>query len=361
MPDVFSIYNCGTSFSRQNLDETVADLARRTVGAENRDWMINDGPGSSSRSVPGSASAYERGLAAQTKTPGTRDPVTGMKASSLFARATAGITAGPKGMVTGFGWEQNVKHTMAVLNATFDLPRVINMAGWSRGAITCFMIANALYDDPRTRSIEVNIFAFDPVPGPGNFDDPNKVTLPPNVNHYAAIVQEDERRKIMRPAVTSAVDVPGVKTRFYYMPGSHATPVFRTKNEVGLIAAFLAHKFLQKHRTRLNSAIELSGRDLCELYAKIRIDIAEYRGDHGGFLQVLGRQKRQAPNNFRDTEYFINDHHAHQFQKTFPDVWSALNKGVTPANQTSFDNGIKMVRSMAPTTYLSLEKTGILG
>jgi hypothetical protein len=27
MPDVFSIYNCGTAFNRQNLDETVADLA----------------------------------------------------------------------------------------------------------------------------------------------------------------------------------------------------------------------------------------------------------------------------------------------------------------------------------------------
>jgi hypothetical protein len=37
MPDVFSIYNCGTSHNRQNLDETVADLARRKAGAENRD------------------------------------------------------------------------------------------------------------------------------------------------------------------------------------------------------------------------------------------------------------------------------------------------------------------------------------
>lgn len=137
-----------------------------------------------------------------------------------------------------------MKHTMAVWNATLDLPRVINMAGWSRGAITCFMIAHALYDNPRTRPIRVNIFAFDPVPGPGNFDDPNKITLPPNVSHYAATVQQDERRKIMRPAVISAAETEGVKARFYYMPGSHSTPVFRTKSEVGLIAAFLARKFL---------------------------------------------------------------------------------------------------------------------
>jgi hypothetical protein len=27
MPEVFTIYNCGTSHNRQNLDETVADTA----------------------------------------------------------------------------------------------------------------------------------------------------------------------------------------------------------------------------------------------------------------------------------------------------------------------------------------------
>jgi hypothetical protein len=353
MPDVFSIYNCGTAFNRQNLDETVADLARRSVGAENRDWIINDGPGSSSHDASRSASAYERGLAAQAKTPGTRDPISGMKESSYFAAS--------QGLVTGYGWEHNVKHTMAVLNATLDLPRVINMAGWSRGAITCFMIAHALHDNPRTRGIEVNIFAFDSVPGPGNFNDPNKITLPPNVSHYAATVQQDERRKIMRPAVTSAAEVEGVKAKFYYMPGSHSTPVFRTKNEVGLIAAFLAHKFLQKHGTKLNNPIQLSSRDLCELYAKIRIDIAKYQHKHGGILQALGRQTRQVPNNFQDTEYFINDHHAHHFRKTFPDVWTALNRGVTAPNQGAFDNAIRVLRNLAPTTYSSLETVGIVG
>lgn len=352
MPEVFSIYNCGTSHNRQNLDETVADLARRTVGAENRDWMINEGVGSFSKAASASASAYERGLAAQAKTPGTRNPVTGMAEISPLAL--------PGGIATGYGWEQNVEHTMAVLHATVDLPRVINMAGWSRGAITCFMIAHALENDPRTRSIEVNIFAFDPVPGPGNFDDPDKVTLSPNVKSYAAVVQQDDRRKIFRPAVIGPDEVPGVRSRFYYMPGSHTTPVFRTRNEVALIAAYLSHKFMQKHGTRLNTPIVLSARDLCELYAKIRIDIAQYRGQHGGILQLLGRQSRNISNNFRDTAYFINDHHAHQFQKTFPRVWSALNTGVTPAGRASFEAAVQQVRSMAPTTYLSLEKAGLL-
>jgi len=352
MPDVFTIYNCGTSHNRQNLDETIADLARRTTGAENRDWMINDGPGSFSHGAGNRAKADERSLAAQAKTPGTRDPITGMKQASPLAIL--------RGVVNGYGWEANVEHTMAVLNRTLDLPRTINMAGWSRGAITCFMIAHALYENPRTSGIEVNIFAFEPVPGPGNFDDPDKVTLPPNVKRYAAIVEQDERRKIFKPALTEADEAPGVKTRFYYMPGGHSTPVFRTKNEVGLISAFLAHRFLQQHGTRLNDPIRLTPRDLCELYSKIRIDFAEYQNRGGGFLQLLGRQRRTVPNNFEDTSYFVNEHHASQFRKTFPQVWLALGNGVKASNRMAFDSALRMVRSIAPTTFVSLQKTGIV-
>ena len=352
MPNVITIYNCGTSHNRQSLDETVANLASRTSGAENRDWIINDGPGSFSRGAKGSASAYERGLAAKAQTPGTRNPVTGLKEGSCLTML--------KGVASGEGWEHNVEHTMAVLDATIDLPSVINMAGWSRGAITCFMIAHALYENPRTRSIEVNIFAFDPVPGPGNFDDPHKVTLPPNVKNYAAVVQQDERRKIMKPTLISPEEAPGVKAKFYYMPGGHCTPVFRTKNEVGLIAAFLAHKFLQKHGTRLNEPISLTPKDLCELYAKTRLEIAAYRKEHGGFLQVLGMHSRKTPNNFQDTPYFINEHHAHQFRKAFPQIWLALERGVSAGSAGAFDRAAQTLRSFAPTTYLSLQKVGVL-
>ena len=235
MPEVFSVYNCGTSHNRQNLDETVADLARRSAGAENRDWMINDGPGSYSHNADKSARALDQSLAAQAKTPGTRDPITGLKEASAFAVI--------RGAVSGYGWEHNVDHTMAVLNATRDLPHTINMAGWSRGAITCFMIAHALYENPRTTTIAVNIFALDPVPGPGNFDDPEKVTLPANVRNYAAIVQQDERRKIFKPVLIDEDIAPGIKNRFYYMPGGHSTGVFRSRNEIGLIATFLVHVF----------------------------------------------------------------------------------------------------------------------
>jgi len=352
MPAVFTIYNCGTSHNRQNLDETVADLARRTAGAENRDWMINDGPGSYSHSAGSSAPSADRGLAAQAKTPGTCDPVSGRKEQSPFAVL--------RGVVDGYGWEQNVAHTIAVLEATIDLPQTINMVGWSRGAITCFMIAHALLDNPRMRSIVVNIFAFDPVPGPGNFDDANKVTLPSNVRAYVAVVQEDERRKIFRPALVDADEAGGVKSKFYYMPGGHSTGVFRIKNEVGLIGAFLTQRFLQKHGTQLNNPITLTSRDLCELYAKVRMDIAQYQSSGGGALTLLGKQRRAIPNRFQDTAYFINDHHASQFRKTFPQIWLALDHGVGDAGQPAFESALRILQNSAPTTFQSLQKTGIV-
>lgn len=352
MPTVFTIYNCGTSHNGQNLDETVADLARRTVGAENRNWMITDGPGSYSHSASSSAPALVRGLAAQAKTPGTRDPVSGLKKLASFAVA--------RGMVDGFGWEDNVAHVMAVLGATIELPQTINMVGWSRGAITCFMIAHALAKNPRTSGIPVNIFAFDPVPGPGNFNDPDKVTLPGNVRAYAAVVQEDERRKIFRPVLIHSDEASGAKTRFYYMPGGHSTGVFRTKTEVGLIGAFLAHRFLLKHGTHLNDPISLTARDLCELYGKIRLDLAQYRSSGGGVLTLLGKQHRAVANRFQDTAYFVNDHHANQFRKTFPQVWLALDRGVSNAGQAAFQSAVKLLQASAPTTFQSLQQTGIL-
>ncbi|MBV8672132.1 MAG: hypothetical protein JOZ33_01750, partial [Acidobacteriaceae bacterium] len=150
------------------------------------------------------------------------------------------------------------------------------------------------------------------------------------------------------------------KTRFYYMPGGHSSGVFRTKTEVGLIAAFLVHRFLEKHGTRLNDPIRLSTRDLCELYGKVRLEMAEYQSAGGGILTALGTQRRTVSNAFQDTAYFINDHHAKQFRKMFPQIWSALDHGVNDAGRAAFQGALKLVENSAPTTFLSLQKTGVI-
>jgi hypothetical protein len=341
MARVFTVYNCGTNFSRDNKDETVANLADRTAGAENRDWMINAGPGSASS---------QRSI-----TPGTS------RSDSEIKRLVVRVL----GLLGGYGWEQNVEHTLDVINAlnagSSQTLSGVNLVGWSRGGITCFMIAHALHEQTATRHLPVNIFAFDPVPGPFNFDDPHKTSMPPNVQHYAAVLQEDESRFVMKPvALPLNEQGPGQTRVFYPMPGAHSAGVSRRKTDSGLVASYLAHQFLQQHGTGLTSAIQLSSRDLCELYAHMRLDmIGNAKRSRGGLFRQLHSSRKEIINEFRDTVYFINWHHAQHFQQTFPTVWQAMETGITAANEASFDRAADNLRMHAPTTYESLVQAGI--
>lgn len=105
MPEVFTVYNCGTAFNRQRPDELVANLASRTQGAENREWLVNDGPGSAPTRPTGPMPG-DRTRAAQAKTPG-RAP----------DDINPAFVTQAKGIITGHGWEHNVAHTVQVLEA----------------------------------------------------------------------------------------------------------------------------------------------------------------------------------------------------------------------------------------------------
>jgi len=348
MSRIFTVYNCGTGFNRDRTDELVANLASRTGGSENRDWMITDGPGSSPSS---------RG-----RTPGTFDPKSGFATKGKLGSFVAKI----KGVVSGFGWEENVLHALEVMKAinagSNQKITTVNMAGWSRGAITCAMLAHAMAGDAATKSIHINIFALDPVPGPGNFG-PEQVTIPPNCLNYTGVFQEDEARKIMRPAVPDPLNDEESDThyKFFFMPGAHNTGAMRLKSEVALIVAYLAHKFLSKHGTSISEKISLTPRDLCELYAKIRIDIKEYRKKKGSALQrkLLGNEARgMLDNPFRETAYFVNNHHRRQFEKVFPAVWRALSGA--QVDGAALTAALQQVKTSAPTTWLSLQEVGIV-
>jgi hypothetical protein len=347
MSRVFTVYNCGTGFNRDRTQEVIANLASRTEGSENRDWMINDGPGSK----PGSKATLAR-------TPGLHDPKTGFKTKApAFAQL--------KGITEGYGWDHNVEHAMAVIGAiqtgSTTPITTINMSGWSRGAITCHMLAHALAAHPQTQGIKVNIFAFDPVPGPNNFKL-EQISLPSNVHHYTAIVMEDEARKIMKPVtfVDSADEESGKKFRTIALPGAHNTAVITLNSEVGTIGAALAHKFLIKHGTRLRAPFLLNDVQYCELYAKVRLDMAKYRGMTGSKAQkkLLGVFKRSVRNDFHDTPYFVNGHHAKRFEKSFPVLWRMMGQGAP--DQATVDREATLLRGRAPTTYQSLTALGII-
>ncbi|MCT8262211.1 hypothetical protein [Proteus terrae] len=255
---VLTVYLCGTgsnSFDNNNptfwQGELVSTLAQNNQGREFAQWFIVDGPGSGN-----------------------------LQEDDLWVESPN--YSDIKGSLFGSGWEENVNHALCLMKGNFDwqreklteeqynqlkkagipiedvkvtgsflwrkydygdrhvtqqqlqqqiirifrkdgiIPTQVNLVGWSRGGITCHMLANAMLADPQLKDIPVNIFAIDPVPGPLNFQ-PEKVTLGKNVKEYVGFYAKDERSKGFICVIpTVAADT---KMHIFPISGRHATLV----------------------------------------------------------------------------------------------------------------------------------------
>ncbi|WP_249678406.1 hypothetical protein [Pseudomonas abieticivorans] len=253
----FTVYFCGTGSNRFDDQhhsywngELVSTLANNTLDKEFAHWIVLDGPGS------GNLQSDE--LTIQTK-------------DHPYA-----------GVAFGTGWEENVNHAVNMIKGdvawkrqkltqenfdrlkeagipiheveeegrfwwrTYDygnrkvtqqdlqqgiirmfrkdgiLPTQVNLVGWSRGGISCHMLANAMLADPELKHIPVNIFAVDPVPGILNFQL-EKVTLGNNVKEYVGLYARDERSKGF--ACVIPMTAANTKVSIYPMFGRHGTLV----------------------------------------------------------------------------------------------------------------------------------------
>ena len=346
MPNVFTVYNCGTGFNRERTEELIGYLGTITAGMQAKPnsvtpqdkWMICDGPGSS-----------PRGTNPDSRTPG----------SGLFRKL--------RGNITGHGWEQNVQDAMAIIKFVHANSRIqtINMAGWSRGAVTCHMLANAIAADPDTRGIDINIFAADPVAGPGNRADPRKNTIPSNVRRYFAIVAEDEDRKIMKPVKvrmieSQSLEVHDQRVKIITLPGEHNTGVMKG-TPMGKLVWYLAHKFLTKCGTQLTGGITLSHIEVCECYAGIRMYMSDFRNMHGSTMGMLGRTGRGVDNDLSAHHFWVNNHHIGQFAKAFPIMGKAItNPNLLANGGFQLQQELTMMKNNAPWTYTALVKVGLI-
>ena len=255
---VLTVYLCGTgsnSFDNNNptfwQGELVSTLAQNNQGREFAQWFIVDGPGSGN-----------------------------LQEDDLWVESPN--YSDIKGSLFGSGWEENVNHVLCLMKGNFDwqreklteeqynqlkkagipiedvkvtgsflwrkydygdrhvtqqqlqqqiirifrkdgiIPTQVNLVGWSRGGITCHMLANAMLADSQLKDIPVNIFAIDPVPGPLNFQ-PEKVTLGKNVKEYVGFYAKDERSK----GFTCVIPTVAADTKMHIFPisGRHATLV----------------------------------------------------------------------------------------------------------------------------------------
>jgi hypothetical protein len=402
---VFTVFFCGTcSNSYDFMDgETASTLACNHAGMEFVAWIIADGPGSGQ---DGHLS-YNRDLDGKWTEPGyyTQD----------------------RGITFGSGWEENVSHAMAVIkgsytwsrtqltkaqgdilekaripiNRTFDwgdgnvrvettarkvTPQAlqqkkveifrknrgpisrVNAIGWSRGAITCHMLANALANDPDTAKVKVNIFAIDPVPGPRSFQK-HRTNLPSNVREYFGVFARDERLSIFIPSVPELAR--STKGWFLPMPGVHSTlsscadrptrtmarqPDGTTTevknaywrgdmNASGRVIRHLAETHLTRWGTPMNKTLDYDEYRLLALYDNMLKHDSLYQSQSqptskGGWGKPVGQGGRLMcvgqnwTNSYAEAiqklkfdvnqDIFVNWHHRELFIHRFNDLWNVL-------------------------------------
>ena len=308
---VLTIFFCGTGSTKYDAlhdnywnGELISTLASNMSNREFADWIVIDGPGSGN-----------------------------LQADELFTEPKG---YGWTGTAFGKGWNENVQHALNLIKGKADwkrtklteaeynqlkaaglpiqdveaqgswlwrhydygdrkitqqdlqekiiktfrkggvIPRQVNLVGWSRGGISCHMLANAMYADPALRQIAVNIFAVDPVPGPTNFER-EKVTLQKNVKQYVGFYARDERSKgfaCVIPRIDSAT-----RMSIYPMAGRHATLVGNASltgangpgslTEAGNLVRHYAEICLTRWGAPLNKKLNLSSAQISGLHQSI--------------------------------------------------------------------------------------------
>ncbi|MCL9780274.1 hypothetical protein M9194_02365 [Vibrio sp. S4M6] len=202
----------------------------------------------------------------------------------------------------------------------------VNLIGWSRGGVSCFEFANYLYRDPKTRDININIFACDPVPG-GRNKFKNYKHLNSNVRQIVCLFAEHERStgfKARMPTLHGST-----KSYVSFIPGRHATLVGNAHSDgakSGLVIAkgpyFITRDFAEKALTgwgtRLRQVTSLTQSELMAIYNRIIANEDVYNNmGSSTYIPSLGsmsnkKKCRNAYNALRDTKNSMNPYDAHR-------------------------------------------------
>ena len=333
-PKVFTVLNCGTAYDASNKD-VIAELNRsKLAGKEGTDWTLNPGPGT---------------LAAAKQTDVAR-VFTAVRASPLGAFPGVGIAdAVDKGgevvasLLSGWGMEAAVEKTINKLKEI--RPEKINMAAWSRGAIVSIRIANELRKDSGFNGCQINMFLFDPVPGPHSGNPPNwravYTHIPDNVHDCSVVLMEDEGGRLMSPFLTPLVDSFGQQRprglppfNVYQLPGLHYSAVEWTNHDDPRwtssyqIGRHLCCAFLLNHGTQLalgwtDPWIVGDPVKLLDRYAHLKLSILEHGRPFSKRRKWIRNPERGRDSHYSVTHedhYFINPHNAHVFREVFPQI-----------------------------------------
>lgn len=288
---IYTIFFCGTGSNRTDsltggkeqsfyhAGELISTLAKNMATDEYKDWIILDGPGS------GNLQEKEKWVK-----PGNHyealGGALGAGVGNNIAHALAVLKKDNSYFSNKKGYsKQEEQYASRISNES--MPTQVNLVGWSRGGMSCHLMANAMRKDPDLCNIPVNIFAIDPVPGPFRF---NKKTtyIGKNVKEYYAIYARDERTRAFGPILSKFHNTGPI--HIYGLPGRHATlvgnasstghgePTFPTAlTEAGTVARWLVEKKLKDWGVRLNNCLPLSEADILGEYDRMLGKDEEYK------------------------------------------------------------------------------------
>jgi hypothetical protein len=257
-----------------------------------------------------------------------------------------------RGLVSGVGTDANVVAALGKIREQLDRKRPItrvNLCGWSRGAVTCFKIAHAMWGkgphrdvahgmwskgnrDQKMRNLPVYIFAFDPVPGsnPSSSHMWRHISLKDNVKECVVIVAQHERRCEFAPALPDD----GGRCTVDVMPGNHRS-ILQLRESGSNAAAYYVNldrcaKFLERHGTSLSYRTRLSDAQVVRSYSQMLLNWDRYM--KRAQLRLADRTLKNLDGTERPIkltgarpDFFVNEHHHREtFRKLYPHLTTEL-------------------------------------
>lgn len=332
---VLTVYFCGTGSHRFDdanpsfwNGELVSTLATNDQGKEYAHWIAVDGPGSGNLQAdelfvkPGGYYNWNQTLFGKGWEENVQHAMQIIKGRSNWQRkelsedeyqrlkASGVPIPEPTATASWFWRTYNYGHrkiTPQMLQEQIIkqfrkdgiIPTQVNLVGWSRGGISCHMLANAMLADSELSKLPVNIFAIDPVPGVGNFDS-HRVQLGANVKEYVGFFSRDERSKGFSCVVPKTHGT--TRCHIYPMSGRHATLVGNASAdgagggkvlaEPGLIVRHLAEVCLTRWGAKLNKMLKLSEGDLNNHHQALARDDGKYESMRKHSYTVITESKK---------------------------------------------------------------------
>jgi hypothetical protein len=267
---------------------------------------------------------------------------------------------GAAGTLQGWGMNDALARTMAQVEEA--QPAVVNMAGHSRGAILCHMLAHSILTSDKLRDTQVNLCVLDPVHQSWMPHVGGELLLDnPRLLSYYAIAMENESgfggKKFPLKFVTPMGE--GVRERMYYtsLPGTHGSASQNLTSAIGAVGYAMMAAVMRGCGSQFSTP-RPSPLDWCEMFAKIHVENPKtldgakrlIRDDKGEWLEHRGKvlpqgtavrasdiakalqigSKHVSQPGYKKlvvkpgSDYFFNREHASHFKQVFPYFFSAL-------------------------------------